>query len=267
MKENRFEFGSNWLSFLKEVDEKRINFAEQSLKEMLNLNDFKNLYFLDIGCGSGLFSLAAVRLGAKAFSFDYDKNSVICSIKLREKFSIPQELWQIEQGSILDDNYVNKLPSFDIVYAWGVLHHTGNMKKAIKNAASKVKLNGKFYISIYNDQGWRSLFWRKVKQTYCSSKLGKLSILITFIPLLFIRAILSGLIKHRNPFYQFIYYKNNNRGMSLFHDWIDWLGGLPYEVATPKYIEELVTSLGFRLDKSKITKSWGCNEFIFTKII
>lgn len=264
MKERKFSFGKNWYSFLKTIDEERINIAIKSLKEMLEVNNLSGYSFLDIGCGSGLFSLAAVKIGAKVFSFDYDEESVYCAIKLREKYNIPPDLWEIEQGSIIDQNYINKLPLFDIVYAWGVLHHTGDLKKAIINAAYKTSPGGKFLVSIYNDQGILSHFWRKVKEIYCSSTLGKFLILTSFIPFLFMRSVLSGLLKHGNPLYQFINYKKL-RGMSLYHDWIDWLGGYPFQTASPKEIENLLFSLGFKLKKSKLTSSWGCNEFLFIR--
>jgi 2-polyprenyl-6-hydroxyphenyl methylase/3-demethylubiquinone-9 3-methyltransferase len=76
----RFRFGKNWSSFLKTINEERIIEAENSLKKMLGINDLKDKDFLDIGSDSGLFSLAAMRLGARrVYSFDYDPDSVACT--------------------------------------------------------------------------------------------------------------------------------------------------------------------------------------------
>ena len=74
----RFEFGKNWLAFLETLDDERIRVAEESLKEMLMVKDLNGKTFIDVGNGSGLFSLAARKLGAKVFSFDYDDNSFEC---------------------------------------------------------------------------------------------------------------------------------------------------------------------------------------------
>ena len=72
----RFEFGKNWSQFLSHLNDSRIAEAEQSLRNMLEVDDLCGKRFLDIGSGSGLFSLAARRLGASVYSFDYDPRSV-----------------------------------------------------------------------------------------------------------------------------------------------------------------------------------------------
>lgn len=264
MEEKRFAFGDNWRSFLETMDEERISSAVMSLKEMLGTDSLYGRSFLDIGCGSGLFSLAAARMGARVFSFDYDRQSVACALELRKKYGISPELWTVQQGSVLDLDYVNKLPVFDIVYSWGVLHHTGDLKRAIINAASRTAPGGAFFVAVYNNQGLLSFLWKKVKQLYCSGAWGRFLVLAVFIPFLFLRSLLSGLFKNGNPFYQFVNYRKN-RGMSLYHDWIDWLGGYPFETASPQEMQDFMFSLGFELKKSRLTSSWGCNEFVFIR--
>lgn len=120
----RFAFGDNWSRFLKVLDENRIREAEVSIKSMLGLDRLDNLTFLDAGSGSGLFSLAVYRLGAKVYSFDYDPQSVATTHELRRRYGKNEDLWQIDTGSVLDNEYLRSLGQFDIVYSWGVLHHT-----------------------------------------------------------------------------------------------------------------------------------------------
>src|ERR1035438_5515350 len=130
----RFAFGENWWRFLSILDERRIAQAEDSLRGMLGVSDLQGKTFLDIGCGSGLFSLAARRLGACVHCFDYDPQSVACAQELRRRYFPEDTDWRIEEGSALDGNYLAGLGSFDVVYSWGVLHHTGAMWQALDNA-------------------------------------------------------------------------------------------------------------------------------------
>lgn len=82
----RFAFGENWRRFLETLSEERVREAGRSLREMLEMPSLSGLSFLDVGCGSGLFSLAARRLGARVRSFDYDPASVACALELRRRF-------------------------------------------------------------------------------------------------------------------------------------------------------------------------------------
>lgn len=219
----RFQFGANWEAFLDTLDDERIHVAEHSLKEMLDLDDLTGKRFLDIGSGSGLFSLAARRLGAKVHSFDYDPKSVGCTRELKKRYYPNDDNWIIEEGSVLDENYLVSLGKFDVVYSWGVLHHTGDMMRALNNAMIPVSDQGILFIAIYNDQGISSRFWKQIKKTYCSGWMGKMLICSVFIPFFTLQSIAIGLIKYKNPIWQFSNYKNN-RGMSIYHDWTDWLG-------------------------------------------
>src|SRR5271157_2499083 len=157
----RFSFGENWKAFLSKLNDKKIYEAEYSLKEMLEIENLQGKRLLDVGSGSGLFSLAARRLGAEVFSFDYDPSSVWCTMELRKRYFQDDEKWIIKQGSALDQLFLSSLGQFDIVYAWGVLHHTGDLWKAAELMVPLVKSNGgKFFIAIYNDEGRKSNVWR-----------------------------------------------------------------------------------------------------------
>ena len=260
----RFSFGANWKRFLATLDDERIRQAEISVMDMLGLSDLNGLTFLDLGCGSGLFSLAARRKGATVHSLDYDPESVSCAQELKRRYFASDEDWTIERGSALDSEYIGGLEKFDIVYSWGVLHHTGSMWEALENATLPVKVGGRLFISIYNDQGLISKVWLKVKQAYCKGGLARAAVLAVYIPYFVAIAVASGVIRHGNPVSRFTQYKKE-RGMSLYHDWIDWLGGLPFEVATAEDIFEFYKAKGFRLDRLKTTNRLGVNEFVFIK--
>ncbi len=258
----RFQFGANWNAFLKSMNDERIIEAVHSLSEMLCVDDLSGKRFLDIGSGSGLFSLAARRLGAQVHSFDYDPISVECTKELKIRYYSNDENWVIEKGSALDENYLVSLGKFDVVYSWGVLHHTGCMTKALNNVMLPVADNGLLFIAIYNDQDISSRLWEKVKKFYCSSRVGRLIVSSVFVPFYTVQSIAIGLIKYKNPIGHFTHYVNK-RGMSIYYDWIDWLGGYPFEVAKPEEIINLYKSYGYTLEGLITTNRHGCNQFLF----
>jgi 2-polyprenyl-6-hydroxyphenyl methylase/3-demethylubiquinone-9 3-methyltransferase len=224
---------------------------------MLERSDLRDLNFLDIGSGSGLSSLAARSLGARVSSFDYDPQSVACTLALKQQYFKDDPAWQIEQGTVLDAAYLSQLGQFDIVYAWGMLHQTGAMWRAFDNIIPLVKDKGQLFISIYNDQGWKSRYWKWVKRWYNRHPAAKVSIIIAHLPLLAARIVVrtfSGRLKLE-------------RGMSLWHDYLDWLGGYPFEVARPEEILDFSRKRGLALHKLKTCGGRsGCNEYVFQKI-
>lgn len=263
--EPRFQFGSNWWSFLQELDDDRIARAEESLQEMLGAERLDGLSFLDIGSGSGIFSLAARRLGARVHSFDFDAQSVRCGVELRRRFFPDDDQWHIEQASVLDERYMQSLGSFDVVYSWGVLHHTGSMWQAVAHAVERVAPGGTLFIAIYNDQGRASRVWHMVKRTY--NRLPRALRFLVLIPG-FLRiwgpATLRDLFLLR-PGRTWRQYRSV-RGMSPWRDVVDWVGGYPFEVAKPEEIFDFCASRGFHLRKLKTCAGgFGCNEFVFER--
>lgn len=259
----RFEFGKNWSRFLSVLNDDRIDTAVDSLRKMLEVEDLSGQSFLDIGCGSGLFSLSARKLGAHVHSLDFDPASVACATELRRRYFPEDPDWQIEEGSALDEDYIRQLGSFDVVYSWGVLHHTGQMWRALANAALPVAYNGKLFISIYNDQGMKSKAWNKVKSIYCSGPVGKMAMTVIGGGFLVLQQAKSDLVRFRNPLKHYAEYRKK-RGMSAFHDIVDWLGGYPFEVATPEQIFDFYRDRGFELTKLKTDGGGsGTNEFVF----
>lgn len=253
----RFEFGANWSQFLGVLNDARIVRAEKSLCEYLGVDNLTGKRFLDAGSGSGLFSLAARRLGAEVHSFDYDPQSVACTRELRSRYFKEDEMWVIEEASILDQDYLSRLGQFDVVYSWGVLHHTGSMWEALSNVAPLVTNSGQLFVAIYNDQGWISRYWSFVKRCYASNAILRWVMLLVHAPYLLGLRFLVRVMAGKTDL---------ERGMSLWYDMIDWIGGYPFEVARPEEIFTFYHAKGFNLDALKTCGGrLGCNEFVFSK--
>lgn len=267
-KEARFAFGKNWQAFLAELDEDRIDQAVISLQQSLGLETLDGKRFMDLGCGSGLFSLAAQRLGADVISIDYDRFSVACSEELRKRFGSKSQQWEIKEGSVLDDVLMQSLGYADIVYSWGVLHHTGAMNKAISIAAERTKPKGLFCLAIYNDQGGASRRWLQIKKIYNGiPPWFRFFWVLSVAGIYEFKFVLARLVRFRNPLpFRDWHAKRQDRGMSAWHDWVDWIGGLPFEVAKPEEIVVPLRQRGFVLENMKtVANGWGCNEFVFSK--
>jgi 2-polyprenyl-3-methyl-5-hydroxy-6-metoxy-1,4-benzoquinol methylase len=263
--ERRFKFGQNWQRYSRHIDDARIAEAEGSLQSMLGRERLDGMRFIDIGSGSGLFSLAARRLGATVHSFDYDHDSVAATAHLRERYRSSDAGWAVEQGSVLDRAYLARLGQFDVVYSWGVLHHTGAMWEACENASRLVAPGGTLFISLYNDQGTWSGRWKKIKRFYCSGPVGRAIVLGAYLPLRTLRFLAADLVWGRNPLARYSG-AGRRRGMSQFHDIIDWVGGYPFEVARPEQVFEFFERRGFRMIRLRtVGGSVGCNEFVFRR--
>jgi 2-polyprenyl-6-hydroxyphenyl methylase/3-demethylubiquinone-9 3-methyltransferase len=260
MKVKTFDFGNNWAAYSADIlNPLRVEEAVLSLRKLLGSQSLEGKSFLDVGCGSGLFSIAASFLGAdKVVAFDLNLKSVQVSKENYARFVTKSvhSSTQFIQGDILDLSFMKQLGDFDIVYSWGVLHHTGQMWKAIRNTAGCVKDVGTLVIAIYN-RHWSSFFWKVVKIMYNQSPQFVCDILnylcggVMFIS----RWIVTG----TNPL-------NQPRGMDFWYNVIDWLGGYPYEYATPTEIQRFVENLGYKTIKiNPPPTQTGCNEYVFLK--
>jgi 2-polyprenyl-3-methyl-5-hydroxy-6-metoxy-1,4-benzoquinol methylase len=265
----RFAFGKNWSSYLDTLDEERIAEAVRSLSSVLGCDSLEGSTFVDVGCGSGLFSLAAARLGAdRVHSLDFDPDSVRCARTLRERYGFNAKTWVVEEGSALDAVYLEALGTFDVVYSWGVLHHTGDMERALDNVGRLIAPGGALYISIYNDQGGQSGIWRVIKRTYNhlpgSLRMSYVAFVMAPVEVL---AFIKTLVRLRPMDYVRTWTEyQRQRGMSRFHDLVDWVGGYPFEVATPERIFDFYRERGFELTKlTTCGGGLGCNQFLFRR--
>jgi 2-polyprenyl-6-hydroxyphenyl methylase/3-demethylubiquinone-9 3-methyltransferase len=258
-----YQFGKNWQHFLSQIDPKRLEIAKQSIIDFAGVDDLQNMSVVDLGCGSGLFSWAAHGLGAQRLvSMDVDQLSIACAQHLRELAGNPDN-WTITEGSILDDQFMQNLGQFDMVYSWGVLHHTGQMYHAIDNAIARVADDGYLYITIYNHaRGMMgSKTWLKIKRLYNRlPRIGQLCLEWTYIAYW----LQSKLFRLRNPL-RIIREYPKRRGMSWRTNINDWMGGYPYEYANIEKIFKHVQNSQPRLELINLNQSHGLgtNHFLF----
>jgi len=257
----RFKFGKNWRHFLNQLNEHSIERSRRSFDEMLDLDELQGKRFVDVGSGSGLSSLIARNNGATVVSFDFDPECVACTQEIRDRYRPNDTEWTIIEGSVLDSDFLDGLARFDVVYSWGVLHHTGAMWLAIKNSMLLVEPEGYLFLSLYNDQGIKSSLWRKLKGLYCTNVFGRWLAFLIGLPLLSFQLMVACVIQRTNAFRDY----KKKRGMSFYYDCIDWLGGYPYEVAKPEEVLRFVRKAGFELINMTTTNGHGTNQFVFRR--
>lgn len=253
---DRFKFGANWARFLNDLNDEKIAEATTSLQKMLRVDTLAGKTFLDAGSGSGLFSLAARKLGAHVTSYDFDPESIACTQSLKERYFTNDPNWTIYTGSALDPDFVSSLGHFDVVYSWGVLHHTGDMWRALDLIHENVSSNGQLFIALYNHQTLSSPYWKFAKKTFVKHAWTRpffisYHLLFPVGPSMIIKKLLG---------------RSLPRGMSVWHDLIDWLGGYPFETSTPEQIVDFYVDKGYRASKIRtVGSNHGCNEFVFEK--
>ena len=267
MTEERFAFGKNWHRFVEaNLDEERIGISGSYMMAFLELDELTGKSFLDIGSGSGIHSLAAVRAGANpVISFDYDDDSVAATRAVKEAKQPEADFWKIEQGSVLDSAYMQSLAQYDLVYSWGVLHHTGDQWTAMRNASERVAPGGLFYLALYSADVQVDPppeFWLDVKQRYVTAGTWKRNWMVLWY--------LWRFAMHRNPLRLPALLKTmkeyrRSRGMSYLTDVRDWIGGWPMQFSHDKDVIELFQAeLGFKL--VKIKQGEANTEYLFRLI-
>lgn len=253
-----FNFGINWNNFsTKFLDGAKLNIALNSLEQLIGMDNIKCKSFLDIGCGSGIFAIAASKSGAqKVVGIDISKESIETSLFNKQRF-LPDGNVEFLHKSVFDDDF-NELGCYDIVYSWGVLHHTGDMWKAIGVSTMMVGCNGLFVLAIYNKH-WSSPLWKIVKRIYNLSPVIIRQVMVCVFYCVI--ALAKFFVTTKNPF------KDKKRGMSFYYDVVDWIGGYPYQYATISQIQSFIEAKGFKLInfRSPVMPT-GCNEFVFQKM-
>jgi 2-polyprenyl-3-methyl-5-hydroxy-6-metoxy-1,4-benzoquinol methylase len=261
-----FAFGQNWASYSAIIDDARVAQAERGLVRLLGEDGLAGKSFLDIGCGSGLHAVAAARLGAaRIVAVDLDPVAVETARAVLRQHA-PQIPSDIRQSSVFE-LAPETSGAFDVVYSWGVLHHTGAMHEALQRAAQAVAPGGRFAFALYHRTRMCG-FWRREKRWYAAaSPRAQRVARAIYTALLRLRVGLTG-----GDFRAYVANYHSQRGMEFGHDVHDWMGGYPYESISAPEVEAFMRGIGFahvRSFTSPLTIGLfgsGCDEYVYRRI-
>lgn len=262
--DSHFAFGENWASYAKLIGEPQIKQAKEGLIKLIPADDFKGRSFLDIGCGSGLHALAAARLGvARVVGVDIDPNSAATARHVLSEHALNTP-WQIENISVFDLT-PQQFGVFDIVYSWGVLHHTGDMWQALDKAAALVAPGGLLAVAFYR-KTYLDPFWKLEKRLYTNAA----PFVQNIIKCCYTNAFrFARAITRQGSFPDYLANYTSRRGMDFDHDVHDWLGGYPYESALAPEVDRHLAALSFKAErvfarpKSSGIFGSGCDEYVY----
>lgn len=267
--ETHFAFGQNWAEYAGKITEAEIAEAEKGLRRLLG-EDLNGVRFLDIGCGSGLHALAAMRMGAgEVVALDVDRDAVMTTRTLLERH-VSQCDWRVEEKSVFDLTS-ESFGRFDVVYSWGVLHHTGDMERALRQATALVANDGRLALALYR-RIWMDWFWRLEKRWYAHASKGAQRRARAFY-----RALCrTGLAATGRRLSEYMANYKSNRGMNFDNDAHDWLGGWPYESISPPEVDALMAALEFKPERIIARGGWlfgrntgflgsGCDEYVYRR--
>jgi SAM-dependent methyltransferase len=258
--EARFRFGENWQAFLAGLTDVQIAASERDLSKLFPSNELAGARFLDIGCGSGLSMLAAIRLGARqVHGIDFDPASASAARGLLSKYA-PKHQWVVEQKSVFDFSD----DTFDVIHSWGVLHHTGAMWRALDHVTTLVRPGRTLMLALYR-RSPMCRFWQREKRIYSQSSPAVQAVIRTIYKTAFLCAkAASG----RNPL-AYVQNYHSDRGMSWHNNVHDWLGGYPYESVSPDELAAFFQRTGFVVQRAfaKPAAVYGlfgshCDEYV-----
>ena len=127
--------------------------AEPHLVGFSDFQKWKGLRVLEIGCGLGTAAVNFARNGAIYTGVDLSQESLDLARRRFEVYNLKGDFYQANAEQLTDSV---PLCSYDLVYSWGVIHHTPNPPAVVEQAKHFMKSGTIFKVMVYAKNSWKN---------------------------------------------------------------------------------------------------------------
>ena len=148
--------------------EDRKYFVEPHIPGFANFSKWEGKKVLEIGCGIGTDTINFARAGAKVTAIEYSEESLKIAKQRAEVFNLPIKFYHADAENLSKTVPVER---YDLVYSFGVLHHTPHPEQAISELKKYMDMHSVFKLMVYNRNSYKTWwiilkygmgqFWKK----------------------------------------------------------------------------------------------------------
>jgi ubiquinone/menaquinone biosynthesis C-methylase UbiE len=148
---NRATFTEGSLEYFEEIENYRYR-VESCIHSFAQFTRWRGKKILEVGCGAGTDLLQFARAGAEVCAVDLSPHSAALARRRLILYGLKSDIREADAEHLpFPDGY------FDLVYSWGVIHHTPDTAAAVKEIFRVLKPGGQIRIMIYNRYSWLGL--------------------------------------------------------------------------------------------------------------
>jgi 2-polyprenyl-3-methyl-5-hydroxy-6-metoxy-1,4-benzoquinol methylase len=133
--------------------EARKYFVEPHIPGFADFRRWDGKHVLEVGCGIGTDAVNFVRSGAVYSAIELSEESLALARKRFDLFDLNGDLRQVNAENLASSFDPG---SFDLVYSFGVIHHTPNPRAVIEEIRKVIKPSGELRIMLYAKRSWKA---------------------------------------------------------------------------------------------------------------
>jgi SAM-dependent methyltransferase len=142
------------LEYFQEVEARKY-YVESHIPVFAEFDKWRDKKVLEIGCGIGTDASNFSKNGAFYTGIELSEKSLEITKKRFEVFNLKGEFYNIDAQNIDDLYQVGN--NFDLIYSFGVIHHSPNPQKIIDNCFLLLKPGGVLKIMVYAENSWKKM--------------------------------------------------------------------------------------------------------------